>query len=822
MWLFPKRKKVEIEKDSIVSELWESDFSLDSGIRFELEDSESMRSVVMDDRLVLTAKKPDLFMWSLNTYYRYKDFVLDANISINKDNGHSAAGILFRYADEYNYYYLMIAENGYFRLDVVFNGTPQILIPWTPCKLESLEEIKIKIIVHGLTITLFLNDVWIGEIDDESIDAGYTAFGGQNFSDKTKAEFSLSEIRIESRSINVELDYQSHVKNGLIPVENRKKLAGRFFDSGQFPAVLIQIKKALKNNPEDFELSFLLARSLSRLSFYDEALKVLDSCIELSGFSSKDIVVEKAGILYRINRLMELRDYLNLYIDILNNEPFLLNLMGNTEDGLGAFEAAVDFYKKASKLEPENGIYRLNIARTLEKSGRLDSSFTYYSEAALCFFRDENYIELSQILLNMARINPGNQEGRILEGKILFQEEKLNEAFNIFHKLKEEGLRDSSVDFLYGIILRDRGRQSEALSLFESSAISEPEYYPYWFKYAETLYLMGLAAEDTVLKAIELENDNPWAHNLYGLILLLENRASEAKLSFSRALDLKKDSIDLLINYSNAVSVVDGSEAAISLFEARSDVLKKPSVQNQMGNLFYDQEKFEEASEYYRTAVRGDALNRNYKENLSSSLIKQDYILAAEEILSGLMEEYLTSSTLEMTAQVAFRKGEYQRAEASFMEAIKIEPENSRILLNYGDFLFTRLNYSAVEKIAEKVIAMSKKRRINIVDIENAESLIKKVKTALNSRYECSTCGNEWWVPKNIPIIDVVRLHGEPDGESPAGKCNSCGKVYCVKCAVDNIKNSRFVCPDCDEYLKLSENYLKYLAMAYVKNRADR
>ena len=143
-----------------------------------------MCSEIIDENLILTAKKTDLFIWSLNNFYRYKDFVLDANFSIDSNNGHSAAGLLFRYADKYNYYYLMISENGYFRLDVVFNGSPRILIPWTPCRLKPLKEVKIKIVVHGLTITIFLNEIWIGEIDDESIDAGYIAFGGQNFSEK--------------------------------------------------------------------------------------------------------------------------------------------------------------------------------------------------------------------------------------------------------------------------------------------------------------------------------------------------------------------------------------------------------------------------------------------------------------------------------------------------------------------------------------------------------------------------------------------------------------------------------------------------------------
>ncbi len=814
MWLFSKRKKTIIkEKNSIINEFWNYKFETDSQNRFELEEDESLKAELKDNRLILTAKKKDLFVWSLNNIYRYKDFILDTTISINKENGHSAAGILFRYANDLNYYYFMISETGHFRLDVVFNGAPRILIPWTQGKLKTPDAIKIKIIVHGESINLFLEDIWIGEIDDESIDAGYIAFAGQNYSEKNIACFSMSEILIESREIYVERLYQDLVKNGPIPVENRKIFAERLFDSGQYSAVLIQIKKALKNNTEDYDLSFLKAKSLSLLSFFDEALKALDFCIELTGSINKDIVIEKAGILYRMNKFVVLRDFLNSNTEILEKESFLLNLMGNVEDALGCFDKAVSFYKKACNLDPENGVYILNIARTLEKTGEKDLAFSSYNEAALCFFRTENFNELTQIILDMSKIKPGNKEGLILEGKILFQEERLSEAYSIFHKLIEGGLEDSSVNFLYGIILKDRGQDNEALALFRTCAIDEQEYYPYWFKYAETLYLMGQDAEDSVLKAIKLESDNPWAHNLYGLILMSENRIEDAKKSFLRALELDNESIDILINYSNAVFVVNGAEAAISLF---TDRYRGAVVQNQIGNLLYDQGEYNKAADYYRRAVKEDTSNRTYKENLSSALIKQDYILAAEEILSGLMEQYLTSSTLEMIAQVAFRKGEYKRAETSFLEAIKLDPDNSRILLNYGDFLYTRLNYEGVEKVAEKVIAVSKTKRIKGSHITDAEILLEKVRTALNEKYACSSCGLEWWVPKNIPIIDVVRLHGEPDGDSPAGKCRVCGKVYCVKCAMNYIKNSRFVCPDCDENLKLSENYLKYLAMEYA------
>ena len=170
-----------------------------------------------------------------------------------------------------------------------------------------------------------------------------------------------------------------------------------------------------------------------------------------------------------------------------------------------------------------------------------------------------------------------------------------------------------------------------------------------------------------------------------------------------------------------------------------------------------------------------------------------------------------------MIALVAFRKGEYKRADISFVEAIKLDPDNFSILLNYGDFLYTRLKYKEAGDIAERILSAPDNKKISKSIIEAANLLTQKVKSALNNRYKCDSCGREWIVPKNIPIIDVVRIHGEPDGESPAGKCKKCGKVYCVNCAIEHIRDNRFVCPDCDEYLKLSENYLKYLAMEYAK-----
>jgi transposase-like protein len=49
-----------------------------------------------------------------------------------------------------------------------------------------------------------------------------------------------------------------------------------------------------------------------------------------------------------------------------------------------------------------------------------------------------------------------------------------------------------------------------------------------------------------------------------------------------------------------------------------------------------------------------------------------------------------------------------------------------------------------------------------------------------------------------------------PPDEFPAGACPECGKTYCIGCAKEHVdENGRFMCPECQKNLKLSDDGLK-------------
>jgi hypothetical protein len=54
-------------------------------------------------------------------------------------------------------------------------------------------------------------------------------------------------------------------------------------------------------------------------------------------------------------------------------------------------------------------------------------------------------------------------------------------------------------------------------------------------------------------------------------------------------------------------------------------------------------------------------------------------------------------------------------------------------------------------------------------------------------------------------------VRGEPPAAAPAGRCPACKKVYCVGCASAHLREMRFYCPDDGEFLRLSDDPLKWL-----------
>ena len=802
MWWPFKRKQIKSDPGDIVFEHWESDFSGKQLSRFPEEESEGYGFSRNEEGFCLEMSRADLFAWSLLEPYRYTDFVLDLEIQRLSEGGYSSAGTIFRFADNGTFYYMVVSTSGMFRFDVVFNGTPRTLIPWTSVNAPLEDRFTITVAAHRTFFAFFINGVWVGEVEDETIDAGYIGFAGQNYHEQVPVRYCLKKAVVESRRLKVEDFYDSRVKGEDIPPENRRTLSMRFFDSGQYTASLVQLRKSLKDRHPGPEDNLLAARIHNLLGLRNEALEYINSCIE-SGMLNEETVLEKSGILYGLNRFLEVKSFLGDCADVWKDNPVLNDIMGNSEDALGNFEEAFLYYKKAGEQDSSNGIYFQNAGHSLEKSGKVNEALEYYKKAAALFFKTDRRSGLDYILTVIDRLDPGNSFGLIYEGKLLFEEGQLEKAFALFQQLRERGESDASVDFLYALILADRGEREAADPVFASVTEREPDYYLYWFRYAENLYLTGEDASAALEKALSLNEADPWVLNLAGLIAMDTGQIDKAIGYYRSALSADGSRAEIRINLSDALYKNGLKEEAFSLLveEDRGDIL------NQKGNLFALDRDYEKAAVCYFKAVKLENGNRIYRLNYAEVLIELDRILEAEEILASLLEEKEEPGVLSRMAFIASLRGEYRRAEAAYQRALECDPSSEDVKIAYADFLVTRHDFKRAEELLDRVKDSTQGKVMKLKDL---------IYEASYDSYSCSECGRVWHVPKVFDAVNRIVLKGEPDPASPAGKCPSCGKVYCVECAMNHLEDNRFTCADCGEPLKLSENYLRYLAAEFA------
>jgi tetratricopeptide (TPR) repeat protein len=794
---------------TVIEELWKPTFRSEHKARFQAENSHSVKADVAHGVLELTLKKKNVFGWAENPWYRYRDFALEAHIAPDPANGHSSAGVLIRRADERNYYYFLISGDGHYRFDVVFNGNPRTLIGWTACPAPA-DEMAIRVIARGAYFGFYLEDEWIGEVEDDTIDVGAITLAAQNYDDRETATYRLLDLTVDSRPYEVETQYYRWRR--YVPVDRRQRLvlARSFASSADFSRAVVQFSLAGVNlSVEDL---LMYGECQVRCGLRNEAMTTVDRVLEFDD-ENRVALAEKANLLYLDNRIIELRDLLVSHPSLLDGNAVMWNLLGNAWYALGNRAEAATAYDKASEIDPTLAMYRINGARCHEFVGERENALNGYLEAAKMLFREEDYVELSGLLPHVERLAPGNPEVLALQGKIAFGEGRYGDADESLAKVIEAGSVDSSVYYLYGILLAQRGERPEANECLERATQLEPDYYLYWFRLGESRHISGEDAETAVLRALELAPDDMWVLNLAGLIHL-ENQRDEASLALLAGAYGQAEGSDdsdstefddIIANYSEALFRTGDRDRAYELLRSRTETAP---LLNQLGNLHSRDGDFESAAAAYERAVRIAPGDKTILMNCAAACIESDRVLRAEEILARILEDEHDSGAYNLMGNAALIKGEYARADAAYCEALKADPANKDAAINLACLQADRSEYEDARTTITK--------HLSGIDTPRLAAVRERVRHETELEIVCCRCERVWKVDKNIADQPPLRLRGELPDESPAGQCPQCGNVYCISCAKATLSEGRFQCADCGESLKLSSEHIKLIVARYV------
>jgi tetratricopeptide (TPR) repeat protein len=263
------------------------------------------------------------------------------------------------------------------------------------------------------------------------------------------------------------------------------------------------------------------------------------------------------------------------------------------------------------------------------------------------------------------------------------------------------------------------------------------------------------------------------------------------------------------VNLSGALSLSGDHAEALAVLDALPDAPSAPGperarVANQRGTIYARQGDRAGAAAEYESAVRLDPSSPDYKVNCAAACIELDMVHRAEELLAQVEPEHPSAAVYSLLAQVAVLKGERARAEAAYARGLEAFPGDPDLMVNLAVLHREAGRHGAARDL---LLGLLRTRP----DHARAGALLQRIRDESETRIACAGCGRTWWAPRDLPPQPGIRVRGEPPADAPAGLCPRCGKVFCVGCASAHVRASRFVCPDCDEPLRLSTDALKWL-----------
>jgi tetratricopeptide (TPR) repeat protein len=215
----------------------------------------------------------------------------------------------------------------------------------------------------------------------------------------------------------------------------------------------------------------------------------------------------------------------------------------------------------------------------------------------------------------------------------------------------------------------------------------------------------------------------------------------------------------------------------------------------------------------YETAIRLDPRTPAYKENCAAACIEVDMVHRAEELLSQVEPEHPSPTVYNLLGTVAALKGERLRAELAYNAGLELDPGNPDLSVNLALLHRERGNHVRARELLLSVVS-------SMPGNMRAQRLLERIRDERETRLSCAACGREWWVPKDLPPQPAIRVRGEPPAEAPAGRCPRCDRIYCVACASAHVREMRLCCPECGEFLKLSDDSLKWLLARHIEGAA--
>lgn len=731
---FSKKEKTkpETDYDEIRFENWV--FSA-KDTRFENEDESDYKTMVdaKSGEIKITAKRKNVYAWTVNKCFRYEDFAFDFTVCFNEQGvqykteraGTAAAGLLFRYINTGVFYAVLVSDQGWIRMDVMINGTANTVLAWTRLANFDVENLKneyhIKIIAVSNKFHILVDDAWLASVNDDVIQsAGKIALAIQNWE-----AFSQSTVRFKNISLNSVLSAVENLDTEAIQKSEGNydahiNLAHTFYAMGRSDLASAELNKAESVKALEAKDAITAVRIYFSRSQFDQAeqayKRAISASLPLDDSIRKEASEELASIYYAINNFETLGIFLKEQKEnnssIFEHSAILQNFTGHYFNFKGEHQNASRYYEKAFSLNNTEGLFAFNCALEYEALHDEEKEKDWLRKAAYTFLQVENYTELAKVLNKLENISADDEITLSLLGKFYFGVENFTESLGYFKKLCEEKkTKDASNWYLYALLIKESDYDTYLKSLRKACTLDKTSSL-YFFRLAEALFYAGKDCTKELEKSLELDNKNAWSYNLKALVAIKNKNFLEAEKNLLEARKILPDEIDLLINFVEVKRLQGKLDTILALFDFDSDTVDLAAERNRgkalhaLANALYKDGRFDEADTYYKDATKilGDK-DYDLIVNQAQNSMEIGYLNEADALLVKALDMNKTLEVYRLIARLSTLKGNYLRAKACIDEGLENFPDNTDLLF---DLAMIQTQCNKVAEAKESLARLSK------------------------------------------------------------------------------------------------------------------
>ncbi len=436
---------------------------------------------------------------------------------------------------------------------------------------------------------------------------------------------------------------------------------------------------------------------------------------------------------------------------------------------LGEQGQGIALMEKSLLLQPKNLRLRFAYAKVLEDGGSLDSAIEQYQILLdqIGTEQPESRAIVQRIeAIKRRQLNPSGESEMvikniselILAGRKSMKEKKYEEAVKRFEKTLLIAPQNPEALYYAGVAYLKTGNIKQGIEFIENSLTLQPENLRLRFAYGKILEETGeyrIAAEQYKLILEQIAIDRPERSVIQQRLSIVEKAAAEkmavyeidrlldegqralsnrlpkkALQKFLAVLDREPDNAKAL--YFSGVIYIKSGELDKGIARIEKSLTLEPAnlrLRFSYGHLLEDTDMLAEAIEQYQHVLDKIPPEADERTVIDKRLVMAQFKQAfldreKEQMLSHgdeLLRRYATDfGVMSEVARLFSAINEFQRAEAVYLDLIKLDAENGKTIFDLARVYFAMEEYEKAEEYFERLFWMSVK-----------PSLLKKSKIQL-------------------------------------------------------------------------------------------